>query len=987
MRLKSLHVRNYRIHVDTRVEFDASHNLVGGPNESGKSTLLEAAHRALFLNHRRGGIDLEAMQSKLTSGIPEVELTFEQGGTQYRLLKRFNGPRGHVELEDETHDQWTGAEAEQKLAQLLGLAEPLAPAQATKSWAHFWIRQGASSNDPTDDLNAEQATLLNRLQETGGAALMQSDLDATVALECCERYAEAFSNSGKVRAGSELNQAETALKEKQQRLTECGNTAARLESAIDSHGRATRQLEEIARTLPGLEQQEKQNAAKLEEAIRLKNEKIQLVREIEETANVLDSRKKADSRIRELAETAARLAEAIAPRTAAVKQAREAREAGESEITKLTAAVEAAATTTRRARHAKELLQHHVAHLQNETAFNAASSRLKKIDGLQQDLEPLKESLATLPKLTAKDLERLGELKGKADNARVSLEAIAAGVEWLGGDTTPTLDGAPLESGVIRTISEPCDLEVAGNRLRIRPGGGTSLEEVRQALQESEATLRDALEVLGVPDLATASAQLEKRNARAQQIREIEVKLDALEPTGTREEATRLRESLANTIAEIERLKPLAGEMPLPEELTAATGRLATASGDFAKVEDEETTARGSLKAAQNKAKDLIQNLERATSELNEATNAANQARIQHDVLVEEHGEQDTRREKISTLERALEDLRKREASLTGRLNELQPDLLEADLNRLRRAIGNQQQQRDQAKLEQATAGATLKSDGVSDPYAALEEARQAVERATDTHASAARRAGAIRLLHELFEDEHQQLSDQLTEPLAERISEYLQCLFGPQSKARVRQNTGEFFGLELVRPGGPFQFDDLSGGTKEQLAAAVRLAMAELLAEEHGGCLPVVFDDAFTNSDAERIGGLQRMLDFAAGRGLQVIVLTCAPVDYASLGARSIALEPPRPSQTVSESSPIPAFKRPASTSSLDTYYPAAVSQDDIDAFFATLRGLGGKSGNIKLREDLGWDEGRYNATKDFLVERGELLPGRGRGGSVSME
>ena len=61
---------------------------------------------------------------------------------------------------------------------------------------------------------------------------------------------------------------------------------------------------------------------------------------------------------------------------------------------------------------------------------------------------------------------------------------------------------------------------------------------------------------------------------------------------------------------------------------------------------------------------------------------------------------------------------------------------------------------------------------------------------------------------------------------------------------------------------------------------------MAEILAEDHDGCLPLVFDDAFAYSDPDRIQVLQRMLDVASGRGLQLIVLTCTPSDYSSLGA-----------------------------------------------------------------------------------------------------
>ena len=87
------------------------------------------------------------------------------------------------------------------------------------------------------------------------------------------------------------------------------------------------------------------------------------------------------------------------------------------------------------------------------------------------------------------------------------------------------------------------------------------------------------------------------------------------------------------------------------------------------------------------------------------------------------------------------------------------------------------------------------------------------------------------------------------------------------------------------------FSFDSLSGGTKEQFSAAIRLAMAEVLATDFDNKLPIVFDDAFTNSDKGRIRRIQPMLDLASSRGVQVIVLTCHPESYASLGAKKVML------------------------------------------------------------------------------------------------
>ncbi|MEB3185101.1 MAG: type I restriction-modification system subunit M N-terminal domain-containing protein, partial [Cyanobacteriota bacterium] len=49
-------------------------------------------------------------------------------------------------------------------------------------------------------------------------------------------------------------------------------------------------------------------------------------------------------------------------------------------------------------------------------------------------------------------------------------------------------------------------------------------------------------------------------------------------------------------------------------------------------------------------------------------------------------------------------------------------------------------------------------------------------------------------------------------------------------------------------------------------------------------------------------------------------------------------------------------------------------------------LEALGGSAGNGKLRELLGWDESTYDAVRSALVAAGRLVPGRGRGGSLSL-
>ncbi|MEX0716186.1 MAG: AAA family ATPase [Planctomycetaceae bacterium] len=67
----------------------------------------------------------------------------------------------------------------------------------------------------------------------------------------------------------------------------------------------------------------------------------------------------------------------------------------------------------------------------------------------------------------------------------------------------------------------------------------------------------------------------------------------------------------------------------------------------------------------------------------------------------------------------------------------------------------------------------------------------------------------------------------------------------------------------------------ELSGGTREQLLLAVRLAVADRLAKA-GTTLPLVLDDVFVNFDRQRTAAAVRTLIEFAGNDRQVIVFTC---------------------------------------------------------------------------------------------------------------
>ncbi|PPU24570.1 type I restriction-modification system subunit M [Xanthomonas arboricola] len=60
--------------------------------------------------------------------------------------------------------------------------------------------------------------------------------------------------------------------------------------------------------------------------------------------------------------------------------------------------------------------------------------------------------------------------------------------------------------------------------------------------------------------------------------------------------------------------------------------------------------------------------------------------------------------------------------------------------------------------------------------------------------------------------------------------------------------------------------------------------------------------------------------------------------------------------------------------------------TEQNTERFLATLQSFGGSAGNGKLREELGWQESTYLRIKHLLIEQGDIVSGRGRGGSVAL-
>src|SRR4051794_39716208 len=98
MRLNSLHLTNFRQHVDTHIDFELGITSIIGPNGSGKSTILEAIAWALYgMPAARGTREsIRAYRAPPRAAVT-VELDFELGGHRYLVTRGLTGAEVYLD--------------------------------------------------------------------------------------------------------------------------------------------------------------------------------------------------------------------------------------------------------------------------------------------------------------------------------------------------------------------------------------------------------------------------------------------------------------------------------------------------------------------------------------------------------------------------------------------------------------------------------------------------------------------------------------------------------------------------------------------------------------------------------------------------------------------------------------------------------------------------------------------------------------------------
>ena len=219
-------------------------------------------------------------------------------------------------------------------------------------------------------------------------------------------------------------------------------------------------------------------------------------------------------------------------------------------------------------------------------------------------------------------------------------------------------------------------------------------------------------------------------------------------------------------------------------------------------------------------------------------------------------------------------------ADLGGELARCAPDAVAATLDEALRRVDALSDHHDEVADALRLVTAQLKVYGTEGRKCQLDAAETEREHAEAEYLRVHRRARAAQLLRSVMTRHRDATRLRYVDPFRNQVERLGRIVFGDTFEVEI---DSELRICSRTLSGRTVPYESLSGGAKEQLGIVARLAGAALVAKEDS--VPVVIDDALGFTDPDRLTKMGAVFDAVGGDG-QVIVLTCSPQRYESVGA-----------------------------------------------------------------------------------------------------
>lgn len=868
MKLRALYLTNVRKFTGKRAAITGIGDgitVVSEANEFGKSTFFDAIHALFFEKYSSSAKPVKSLQP-YAGGAVEVAADVETDQGIFRVEKRFLSRKyakitrlsdGVTVAQDDEAERWISA--------LMGAASD-GPAGL------LWVRQGAIGLEPG---NAKEKT---QLTET------RRDLLSSVA-------GEIDAMTGGRRMDRVMRRVSESLSEI---TTRTGRKAGNWKATADEIDTLEAELAAVIPQVQALDQ-------------------------------ALSDRKQAEAALKRLdnADTRARRAKAFAAAKTAMEAARAhvgavtaARQecdlvglkakSIQTDLDAFLRAINALQTAGTLAKHttasAKEAgLETHRLKTVLETEQNHHKAAIVVVSEARKQLDLAhRQTAARKAKAEAAELDRqIGKAEtalGKRNAARAIAKASGATAEWLlriektqaeitklravvaaqATTLSMTYEGTVrvARDGSVVAADHPITLD--GVTCLELPGIGKMIihaqvfdKDAKARLAKAEAAGDTLLSQVGAATLIEARA-LGTTRAKAETKAELaQAVLDTLAPNGI--------EALHAAKADADLAAQGANDDVLPAIVDLET--------HLAQAEEAENAVRVSLSGVDAEHALTRETLIKQQAAAEMAQHALEQAKTD----AGPEGIRDSRRMEHLRLQALGQDaLTKVEAGLET-LIAAAPDLdtAAAEMERAENAVNAAHQERMQVGERLAALSAEIRTMAGNGIEERLAELQGQLEAARTTEARLARQAAALTRLQTALNAERDAARDTYFGPVQEELKPLLSIL---HRDAALSFDSESLLPTGLMRDQAEETLENLSGGTKEQIAILTRLAFARLFARQ-GRHMPIILDDALVYSDDDRIIKMFTALTRVA-KDQQILVFSCRQLAFQDLGGTRPTLE-----------------------------------------------------------------------------------------------
>jgi len=894
MKLHFVELENWRKYVNKLIEFDDRATVIYGPNETGKSTILEALHRGLFDRHSSSAQEIRRITPLTALGDigSTVRIEYIVASETYRVEKTFNynpstrlhrlTEKGPVLVAQNDH-------ADKLILDMLESEMQTKRASSPSNWGAFywlWALQDKRELPRDGDVSAL------KLDQAGGKVLMTPKLEA-VRQGFDSIFSEYYTPTGRHISRSPLT--ETKEKLDAQEIEKMG-----LNLKINTVEGYQRDLESKLGELPKMEEALEKSREKLGETIEESRDYVKIESNLRASEAIINEIKGKINEARDALERLRAIARKLEGLRSNETELRDLLIQVEAQVQRyeiqLNDLVEKIDKKTVEVGEIDDLLgdaraQYTIkANQDNIEAFETKITQIEKLEGRIRDLR-LKEKQLFVTDEELLDLEQASvtfELnKQRLQESGLRLERTPGPT----GTLSVKLDGEDLDASThsgnaineikvyyeglgeayIRADIEKVqdikqDIEILSNRIRdaLKKNNVESVRELRRIFSENQRLLSE------IESLSAMRKGVDDRSKDALQA-ELDLFLDKV----------RGYESVGRSVNALEK-NPIEGDL----------SALVTQREEERKKADKDLALLRSQRDVQKESYDDKRN-ERA--ELNIKRNAINdqikEALEEQQELIRRYGSEKIQEERFNADEVKLKEEQEKKKELERQYNEYREGPL-TTIKRLEITIKNQEQMLQDRRASVEQLRGKIIENSLDGAYSRLSRVESKIEELHERITREQVKADSIMLLKEILEEQYNKNIEAVTEPIRRDVVSFL---------AYVTSNLHEevelddnLFPIRLGERGVKelaLDYEDGSSGLKEVLGLCVRLALAKRLCALEPQCF--VLDDPFVHVSTDRSEKMIELINRVIEETrLQVIILTHRPIEFAGFSGMMVDIQ-----------------------------------------------------------------------------------------------